>query len=345
MKKIIKLRRRKRPVIAILYHYVSDEIKEKYFSDEHTLVDNQTDEVVNYVKNLLRKRKYRIQVINVKPDDLSSLQKIKADFVFNLVDSKAMELKIAKILGRMNIPHSGSAFKAIQASNNKIKTKKIFMKNNIPTPKFTIIKPSDRITRSILPSKFPVIIKPAYEHCSIGITDLSVAVNYKQFKSIVQRLRKKYGQTLIAEEFIEGKELQVTVLETPNETHALPIAEIIFNKDSPSRWNIYGFDEKWNKNLAVYKSYKFVAPPRHVRNALEKNIKRDAIKAFYAMNFRDYARFDLRFNIKNKNWFFLEGNANCGFDADPNDATNRSIAAAGMTMDDFLLQIVRNSVN
>src|SRR3989344_7605566 len=214
--------------IAILYHYVPKEVTDTYFSEDHALVDNQTDEIVRYMKRLFRKRGYKVQIIKVKPNDLSELKQLKADFVFNLVDSKKMEVEIAKILGRLHIPYSGSSFKAIQISNNKLKTKRLFEKNALPTPKYMVIHLKDRISRKLLPGKFPVIVKPAFEHCSIGITNRSIETTYEQFKKIVQRMRKTHKQALLAEEFIAGKELQVTVLETPTKTYALPIAEIAF---------------------------------------------------------------------------------------------------------------------
>lgn len=336
---------KKKYTIALLYHYVPKNIKDTYFSKEHALVDNQTDEIVFYMKRLFLRRGYGVQIIKVEPDDLSDLKKLKADFVFNLVDSKAMEVQIAKILNRLHIPYSGSSFSAIQTTNNKLKTKRIFQKNILPTPKYTIIRLSGRISRSLIPSKFPIIIKPAFEHCSIGITDKSIALNYAQFKKIIHSLRKKHHQALIAEEFIPGKELQVTVLETPKNTLALPIAEIAFRGKVRNKWNIYGFDEKWSKHLPVYKSCHFVAPPKNLQNDIDTQIKKDSIRAFYALGLRDYARFDLRYNPKLKQWYFLEANANAGFDPDPRDAMTASVIANGMTLDDFAIQIVRNSIH
>jgi D-alanine-D-alanine ligase len=294
---------------------------------------------------LFRRRGFRVQIIKVTPDDLSNLKKLKADFVFNLVDSKAMELQIARILGRLKIPHSGSSFEAIQTSNNKLRTKRMFEKSTLPTPAYTTIGLHDHIRRSIIPGKFPVIVKPAYEHCSIGITNNSIATNYIQFKAIVKKLRTKHHQTLLVEEFIPGKELQVTVLEMKNKTVALPIAEIAFRDKTKNKWNIYGFDEKWSKNLPVYKSCHFVAPPKQLKSDIDSQIKKDSIRAFYALGLRDYARFDLRYNPKIHQWYFLEANANAGFDPDPRDAMTASIKAHGMTMDDFVLQIVKNSIN
>jgi len=337
--------KRRKYTVALLYHYVPKDIKDEYFSEEHALVDNQTDDIVKYMLALFRRRGFIVQVIKVKPDDLSNLKKLKADFVFNLVDSKKMELEIARILGRLKIPYSGSSFVAIQTTNNKLKTKKVFQKNSLPTPTYSVIRLGDRLHRNLVPGKFPVILKPAFEHCSIGITDNSIATNYEKFKEIVKRLRNKHHQAILAEEFISGKELQVTVLETPSKTFALPIAEIAFRNKTKNKWNIYGFDEKWSKNLAVYKDCHFVAPPRALRNDIDGSIKKDAIRAFYALGLRDYARFDLRYNPKAKQWYFLEANANAGFDPDPRDAMTASIKAHGMTLDDFVLQIVRNSIH
>lgn len=339
------IRKKKKFTIALLYHYVPKKIKDTYFSKEHALVDNQTDDIVQYMDRLFTQKGYVVQIIKVEPNDLSELKKLKADYVFNLVDSKAMELQIAKVLDRLHIPYSGSGFKAIQSSNNKIKTKKTFEQSQLPTPSYSIIQLKTLISRLLIPGKFPIIIKPAYEHCSIGITNDSIALNYNQFKTIIQRLRKKYHQTLLAEEFIRGKELQVTVMEEKGKTVALPIAEIAFKRGQPkNKWNIYGFDEKWSKHLPVYKSCHFVAPPKALNSDLDGQIKRDAIRAFYALGMRDYARFDLRYNPSIHRWYFLEANANAGFDPDPRDAMTVSIMAHGMTLEDFVLQIVKNSI-
>lgn len=335
----------KKRTIALLYHFVSTDQNDKYFSTEHALVDNQTDEIVMYMKRLFTKHKYKVQVIRVKPEDLSELKRLKADFIFNLVDSKKMEMQIANILARLKIPYSGSSVKALEISTNKLKTKKHFQKNHLPTPLYTVIRRNDRISRSLIPGKFPVIVKPAFEHCSIGITNKSIAHNYEQFKSIVKSQRKDHKQTLLAEEFIVGRELHVTVLETPEKTYALPIAEIIFRGKMKNKWNIYGFDEKWTKDSPAYSSCRFISPPKNLQSDIDVSIKKDAIRAFYALGMRDYVRFDLRFNPDIKKWYFLEANANAGFDPNPRDAMTASIVADGMTLDDFVLQIVKNSLH
>ncbi len=340
MKKAKKTR--KKYIIALLYHFLPKEEQKTYISRQHVITDTQTDEIVTYMRTLFRRRGYTVQIITVADNNLANLKKLKGvDFVFNLVDSKTLEIQIARILDRLHIPHSGSSFEAIRTTNNKLLSKQLFAKHNLPTPLYALVRRTDRVTRSLLPGKFPVIVKPAFEHCSIGITDHSVAQNYEQFKRIVKRMREKHRQTLLVEEFIPGKELQVTVLETTDKTLALPIAEIVFPKKD-SKWNIYGFKEKWTKH---FDTCLFVAPARSIADSINSQIRREAIRAFYALGLRDYARFDLRFNPKIRKWYFLEANANAGFDPDPRDAMTASIKAHGMTLDDFVLQIVKNSLN
>lgn len=337
--------RKRTPTIAILFHYLSKSQAGEYYSKEHAFTDKQTDETVRFVSNIFKSRGYKVQQIRIIQKDLTNLKKLRADYVFNLVDSKAMELKIARILDRMKIPHSGSSFEAIQMSNNKIRSKKLFQKTKLPTPKYTIIQMGQRLSRNLLPSRFPIILKPAFEHCSIGITEDSVVTNYEQFKKTVWSLRRRFTQTILAEEYIPGKELQVTVLETPEETVALPIAQIKHKGKNWNKWGIYGFDEKWRKNLDVYKNCYFIAPPSKLKLTIDAQIKRDAIRAFYALGLHDYARFDLRYNPKIKQWYFLEANANAGISPDPTDAMTASVKAYGMSVDDFVMRIVQNSIN
>lgn len=344
----MKKNRTKKPktyTIALLYHHFPKTSHPQYYSEEHALVDGDTTKIVQYMHSLFLRRKYHVQVIKVQSGDLSNLKKLKAHFVFNLVDSRALELKVARILDRLNIPHSGSSFTAIQTSNNKLRTKRLFQKHQLPTPAFTVLYPKDRLNKRFIPEKFPVIVKPAFEHCSIGITEHSIVTNYRQFQTVVKALRAKFKQPLLVESFIPGKEFQVTVLETYEQTAALPIAEITFKRNIKNKWNIYGFDEKWRTDLPIYKSCQFISPPRHLRKDIDAQIKRDAIRAFYALGFHDYARFDLRYNDTERRWYFLEGNANAGFGLGAGDAMTASINAYGMTLDDFILQIVKNSLS
>jgi D-alanine-D-alanine ligase len=330
--------------IALLYHVINQSENNDNITEEHDLTDSDTIKTVKTVKKILRKRGYHIQEIKISTTDVSQIKKIKADYIFNLADSKAMEIRIANILSRMNIPYSGSPSDAISNGNNKIRTKTIFTKYHIPTPKYVIIEPGMKVTRSLLPGKFPLIVKPAFEHGSIGISQKSVITNFKQLQNTIKRIRRKIKQSLICEEFIKGKELQIMVLEKRGETVALPPSEMIYHGKNKSKWNIYGFIEKWYLESEKSKNISFIAPPKSISDMLISKIQRDAIKAFYAMNFRDYARFDIRYNITSKKWYFLEGNPNPGLSSNPEDAATSSMLACDLSFEEFILTIVHNTI-
>ena len=79
---------------------------------------------------------------------------------------------------------------------------------------------------------------------------------------------------------------------------------------------------------------------------IELAIKQEAIRAFYAFGFRDYARFDLRYDTRTKQWYFLEANANAGITPnDSTDAMNVSINANNSSLADFIVQIVKNKLH
>lgn len=335
-------KRRKKYTVALLYHFVPK--SEKYFDEEHALTDNETGALIPYFKRVFESHNFRVQVIKIRTDDYTGLKRVKADYIFNLVDSNEMYLRIGKILTKMSIPFSGASLVGMRISSNKLLMKKMFNKYNLSTPQYTIIHMEDRVTRQIVPAKFPVIIKPAFEHCSIGITESSIATNYKEFRAVVKMLRTKFKQTLLAEEFISGREFQVTVLDTPRRTIAFPIAEIKFRYGKGNKWNIYGYDEKWNKNVESYKSRYFVAPAPGLPKDVVTMIKKESIRAFHALNLRDYARFDLRYSPERRMWYFLEANATCDLDPSPKEATATSIRARGMTLDDFIISIVKDTL-
>lgn len=346
MKKTAKRKKlSKKRVIALLYHDVASDVKDGYYSKEHETADEQTAEIISYIAKVLHRSRFATKVIKIGTNNVSAMKNMKVDYIFNLVDSKAMEMSVARILDRLTIPHSGSSFSALQTSSNKIKTKLLLEKQGLSVPKYSVIHLTDRITRKKIPGKFPVIIKPAFEHCSIGITVKSIATNFEQFKHIVSKLRKEFKQTLICEQFIKGEELHITVLEQNGKTIALEPAILELGKKAKNKWNLYGFDQKWDKEKGLMDDSNFVSPPSSVSEDSLESMRKDAIRAFYLMGFKDYARFDLRYDRKQNTWYFLEGNANPGIAPMAGDATAESLKASGLTMEKFILQIVKNSLH
>jgi D-alanine-D-alanine ligase len=336
--------KKKRYRISVLYHDVAKNSLETHGSQTNT-IDADTSKILQFFIKTLKKHHFVVEVIPLQKRDLTPLSKLRTDYIFNLVDSKEMEIKIAKILDRIHIPYSGTPWRGLQISNNKIRSKRAFTKSHLPTPAYTVIPFKTRITRSLVPSKFPVMLKPAFEHGSVGISVHSVVSNYEKFKKQVMLLRKEFRQAILAEQFIPGRDIQVTVMEKDETAVALPISEMVTQGMRNNKWNIYGFEEKWDEDNNVYSHLHFISPPLHIPKKIADEVQRDTIRAFYALGYHDYARFDLRYNRQTKEWFFLEGNSNPGICEARDDAMTAAIHAAGMNLEEFILSIIDNGLH
>src|SRR3989344_1244292 len=100
-------KRRKKYTVALLYHYVPK--SEKYADEEHTLTDVETGTLIPYFKRVFESHDFKVQIIKIRTDNYTALKRAKADYIFNLVDSTEMYLRIGKILTKMNVPFSGAS--------------------------------------------------------------------------------------------------------------------------------------------------------------------------------------------------------------------------------------------
>ena len=117
----------------------------------------------------------------------------------------------------------------------------------------------------------------------------------------------EFHPPVIVEEFIEGRELNVSILGS-EELLVLPISEIDFSETPDSFNHILTYHAKWEPRSEVYHKTIPVCPA-HLTKTVEKHVKDVALKAYKIMGCRDYARIDIRLDRGN-NPFVLEVNPN-----------------------------------
>jgi D-alanine-D-alanine ligase len=117
----------------------------------------------------------------------------------------------------------------------------------------------------------------------------------------------EFHQPVIVEEFIDGRELNVSILGS-EEPFVLPTSEVDFSSMPDSFNNILTYQAKWEPRHETYHRTIPICPAR-LSKRVEKRIKEIALRAFQIMGCRDYARIDLRLDRKN-NPFILEVNPN-----------------------------------
>ncbi|MCP4650833.1 MAG: ATP-grasp domain-containing protein [PVC group bacterium] len=269
---------------------------------------------------------------------IEEIKKFKPDVVFNLTEvfnqKTYLDKNFAGVLEMLEIPYTGASPDALLICNNKALSKKILSFHKIRGPKFYVFYRSKKVW---LPKKLklPLIVKPLSEEGSRGIALASVVDNEEAFLERVNFIHEKMNSDAIVEEYIEGRELYVSVLGN-KKIRVLPPREVKFGNipdDEPriatykAKWD-FKYREKWGiKNEFAGK----------LPNGAAKKIEDVCKRAYRALNMHCYARFDIRLTPDGK-VYIIEANANpC---LAHNDEVGQSAEKAGISYNKLLNQII-----
>ena len=158
---------------------------------------------------------YKVGVFDPKKSSFFDIKKNNCDIIFNALHGEEGEDGYAQsFFEYLEIPYTHSGVLSSMNAMNKITSKKIFIKNNIKTPPYNVIRKKEynfsNFEKFIKTKKlkFPLVVKPNNEGSSIGV---KICKNKITLKKNVKALLKTYD-TLILENFIDGQEIQVAVL-------------------------------------------------------------------------------------------------------------------------------------
>jgi len=288
----------------------------------------------------LQKLGFDAYTLNLKDDIfllLNEVKKNKPDVIFNFVeiykDRPRLEMNVVGLYELLGVPYTGAPALTLANCQNKFLTKKLLNYHGINTAKFQLFKefPDDLS----LKVKFPLIVKPAYEDASVGIENESIVANKELLKKRLEYIFKYFDQPALVEEFIEGREFNVSVV-GDLKPKVLPISEIDFSKMPDHLHNIVSYQAKWDPH---HESYHKTIPicPAKIPMRLEKKLKETALKAFKIMGPRDYARVDMRVS-SDEEVFVLEVNPNP--DLTEGAGFMRSASYAGLSYGMALKKIV-----
>ncbi len=242
----------------------------------------------------LKKNGYRVKIC--EPDDSLSLniKTFKPRIIFNALHGQFGEDGyIQTILEKFNIPYTHSGVISSSIAMDKEISKKIFIKNNINTPKFITYSydktKSELIKKINKELKFPVVVKPLNEGSSVNVYICNKKNIVKTLSSI-----KNYKKVII-EEFIGGREIQVAIMGNKK----LGAIEL-----KPKR-KFYDYQAKYNTNAKT----QHLIPVNLPKNKL-KQVMSMASKAHKIIGCSGVTRSDFKF-FKGK-FYLLEINTQPG---------------------------------
>ena len=247
-------------------------------------------------------------------DDLDLLrQKLLSfgpDLIFNLADqfknNRAFDRNIVSFLEMQGLPFTGCGPTGLTLCKHKGISKKVLSYHRIHTPDFVTIARGKRIARPRR-LKFPILVKPLKEEASYGISQASFVEADEQFKERVQFIHEKCDNDVIAEEYVEGRELYVSILGN-HRLQVFPIRELVFKEVPPDEPKIATYKAKWDeeyrKRWGLRNRFAEGLDPA-VAGRIEQICKR----IYRLLTIDGYARLDLRVSPGNE-VYFIEANPN-----------------------------------
>jgi D-alanine-D-alanine ligase len=282
------------------------------FTPEYTIHVATAQEEYDSIVNALHAEGFDARCINLK-DDFSMLYQLIAqdppDVVFNLVEFFHNDLNnegsVAGFFELFGVRYTGAPPFCLSLCRRKGLTKQILLQSGVATPRFHNLKnPNIKRDHGLT---YPLIVKPSRQDGSAGVDVHSVVYNYEQLQQQVDHAFAEFKCTILVEEFIEGRELHVSVLGN-DPPRALPIIDYNFSELPEDHPHLITYDIKWNPLSPAYHKVHSVCPAK-LDPEIEKRVQEQALRAYMVTNCRDYARVDIRLGKDNVP-YVLEVNPN-----------------------------------
>ncbi len=227
---------------------------------------------------------------------------------------------------------TGNDTPGLLLSLDKWQSKALLAAAGIPTPKGLIVPLGQPIpTRDLFEG--PYIVKPIQSDASEGIDKTSIVQGRgKALRQVVQRIHDQLAQPALIEQYIEGRELNISVLHRQGEAQVLPLAEIDFRDFEPGRPRIVGYEAKWLEDTFEYQHTPRIIPAPLPERVADR-VRELATASCRALSCFDYCRVDFRLDKANRP-YVLEVNANP--DISPDAGLAAAIQAAGISYPAFV---------
>jgi D-alanine-D-alanine ligase len=282
---------------------------------------------------------------NATPGELSTLGdeivRSKPDVVFNFIEhiegDRRRAAEIPALLEELDIPYTGASAKGTLAAIDKAASKQAVSSIGFPVPSFVVLPLGANGSRWNF--AFPGIVKPQFGGASVGLTLASVVNSRQALISRARDIHQKLDEPAICEQYIDGRELSVGLVEDGKDILVLPIRETIFGRASEGGPRFCTERVKDNHQYRDRWGIHYVRA--QLSPALDRRIRKLCKDAFRVLDLTGYARIDLRVNSAGDP-VFLEANANP-------DLSPRyfGIMASwmGLTYEDVLIKILRAGLN
>jgi len=239
-----------------------------------------------------------------------AVDRIKPDIVFNLLEEfhgeTVYDHNVVSYLELIKVKYTGCNPRGLMISRGKALSKKLLAYHRIRVPDFAVF-PLGRKVRRPRHLAFPLIVKSLIEHSSLGISQASVVDNDEKLAERVRFIHERIGTDAIAEQFISGREIYVSVLGNDRLAAFTPW-ELVVEKQDPDAPLIATARVKHDPDYQAKKGISIKAAEQLHPDA-EARLLHDSKRIYRILEITGYARIDFRLDAEGRTWF-LEANPN-----------------------------------
>jgi D-alanine-D-alanine ligase len=293
--------------------------------------------IVEQIKTALEQEGHSVKLLVAGDPDIEDIltpYDPREHVVFNWCEDlpgiQKGDVVMAEMLERNNFCYTGSTPDVLSLSWNKAAVKILLDRSGISTPSWQLfLSPHVNGWKS-----YPAIVKPAFEHCSNGITTEAVVLNDKELIERVSYVLDRFHQPALVEDFIDGREFHVTLWGN-GRIEMLPPAEMDFSAFDNIKDRLCTYDSKFIPGSLHYEKIELEIPAQLNEDQI-RHLERTSRQAYHAIGCRDYARIDLR--LQKETFYVLDVNPNA--DITPDTSLAYAVEAAGLSYGYFASTLV-----
>jgi D-alanine-D-alanine ligase len=293
------------------------------------------------VLSCLKKLGHQVETLAVFNDVVSIVEKLKEfvpDVVFNLTESfhsnRANEPNIPALLELMRARYTGAKPDGLILCKDKALAKKVLLYHRLRVPHF-VISPESRPLKRLRRFVFPAFVKPVSEESSDGIAKASFAKSEEEALERARFIHEKFQCDALIEEYIEGRELYLSVMGNSKLT-VFPPREIFFEQMPEDEPKFATFKAKWDETYRKKWGIKN-GPARELPPGLQDKLTRLARKVYRVLKIRGLGRIDVRLTAGGE-IVIIEANPNPSLAREEDFA--QSAAAAGLDYEQLIQKIL-----
>jgi D-alanine-D-alanine ligase len=234
---------------------------------------------------------------------------LEPDIAFNLLvhfhGVAVYDQHVVSYLELLRKRYTGCNPTGLLLARDKAISKQLLAFHRVRVPRFAVF-PLGRKARRPRKLAYPMVVKSLYEEASLGISQASLVTSDEKLEERVTFMHETFGVDVIAEEYIEGRELYVGVVGN-RRLHAFPVWEMMLDKLPENAPRIATRKVKWD--LAYQKKYHIDTAAAELPSGTAEHINKLCTNIYRVLKMSGYARIDLRLTPDGK-VFVLEANPN-----------------------------------